>query len=94
MAIKYVYSGDTLSADFPRNADGPDSHVLEYMRSFEPAAFAYKVYDPVAGEITDIDLIAYTDGVWGWDESDIYLYEKYGLALDDGFLKAVGKGAI
>lgn len=92
MAIQPVYSGNPRSADFPRREGPSDGRILEYMRSFEPVAFAHKVYDPITGKNTDIDLVAYTDGAWGWDESDIYLYEKYGLALDDGFIKTVGNG--
>lgn len=89
MAVSLVYKGDPRSADFPRTEAAPDARILKYMRSFAPAAFAWKIYDPIAGKYTDRDLIAYTDGTWGRDESDIFLYEVYGLELDRRFVEYV-----
>ena len=89
--IKTVAEYDIYNANFsvlPVDASVKKS-LLAYMRSFKPAwRSASPVFDPVAGVYTDIQCDAFTDGEWGWDSTDIYLFDEYGLKLDKRFVSA------
>ena len=55
----------------------------------------WTVFDPVKGKWTSLELEAFTDGTWGWDTNDIYLFDRYELKLDPGFssmLRSVVEG--
>ncbi|MGN0650264.1 MAG: hypothetical protein ACI4KM_07495 [Oscillospiraceae bacterium] len=62
--------------------------VLEYMRNpdFEEAVTSDKVFDYINNSATDIEMSAYGDGVFDWDDRDIYYFEKYNIALDPAFI--------
>lgn len=88
--VKCVSRHDIYDRGFPtEKVDKRDRETLiSYMRSFEPDyRTASKVFDPVTGKWTSYDLEAYSDGSWGWDSGDIYLFETYGLKLDPDFVK-------
>lgn len=66
------------------------SKVLKYLKSFSPSWRSAEVFtNPVTGEPTGIDLVAYTDGDWGWDSGETYMFENYDLELNEDFLRHV-----
>ena len=92
--IKSVAAYDLYKPDFPTEpvSVGERNVILDYMRSFEPSyRTASKVFDPVKGKWTSLELEAFTDGTWGWDTNDIYLFDRYELKLDPGFSSMLRK---
>lgn len=77
-----------LSPDIPRRKEPEKSKLLEFMRAQPPKWYAASnVKDPVTGVVTDIPMRAFDAGEWGWDSTELLLFERYDLALDPEFVK-------
>lgn len=58
--------------------------ILTYLKNgTEDAVAPGYVVDHVTGERTDIELIAYTDGMFDWTTDQIYHFETYGEQWND-----------
>ena len=47
------------------------------------------IYDYIKNEPTFKNINLYTDGVYEWDDEEIYHFEKYNMKLEDEFIKYV-----
>lgn len=47
------------------------------------------IYDYVKNEPTFKDINLYTDGIYEWDDEEIYHFEHYNIKLDDDFIEHV-----
>ncbi len=61
--------------------------VLNYLKSFKPAWFtSASVIDPILQKKVSKPDNLYNDGVYEWSECEVYLFEKYNMPLNEGFV--------
>ena len=65
--------------------------ILRYLKSFIPEfATSRVVYDEILHQnIEEYYDVGYFDGVYSWDERDIYHFEKYNMQLKQSFIDYV-----
>ena len=64
--------------------------ILTYLKKFEPVvAVTRPIIDYISGEQQKESVFGYTDGVYWWTNEEVYHFEKYGLKLNDSFIRHV-----
>ncbi len=65
--------------------------ILEYLKnaSFVSSCTTDKVIDCVTNKKTNIQIVAYHDDKYYWDDRYIYHFEKYNFKLNDDFIQYV-----
>lgn len=65
--------------------------ILDYLKnnSFASSCATEKVVDCFENKKTDIQMVAYHDDEYYWDDRDIYHFEKYNLKLNEDFIQHV-----
>lgn len=64
--------------------------LLKYLKGGNDAGVRCSaVYDCIENYSTGKTIHRYTDGEYIWDDREIYHFEHYNLALDEGFIEKV-----
>ena len=81
-----------MSSSFPRKAEPHKKDIVSYMRSKKARWHTgSNVTDLVTGRQTNEPLEACEDDGWGWDTTELLMFERYDLELDPDFVKHVLK---
>lgn len=82
---------DELKSNLSKSEHPDKQLILEYLKnkSFISSCTSEKVMDYVNNKKTDIQIVAYHDDKYYWDDRFIYHFEKYNLKLNDDFINHV-----